>query len=135
MWLLRFSTTVRLLNDGNTNEGRFEVFLDFSWKPVCTTSWSLHSAHIVCRELGFKNAIATKRQNLPANFYQSKYHYELICGATGNETTVMDCDYAKSYYAVCSEYENDVAAVICNDGNSGWGGVGYSDLVWTGCAL
>ncbi len=106
---------VRLIRgDAAENEGRIEVFLDYSWKPLCVASFNLHTADVICKSLDYDYAIASKWQNVPKDFYESKYYIKLNC-ASGNETSVSECEFEKVYFSLCDASERGAAAVICNN--------------------
>ena len=53
----------RLINaEGEIGAGRIEVFHDGQWGTICDEGWTLTSANVVCKELGFKHAIAPSKR-------------------------------------------------------------------------
>ncbi|XP_022111374.1 scavenger receptor cysteine-rich domain superfamily protein-like [Acanthaster planci] len=98
---------VHLVNAISSNEGRVEVFLNGSWRMVCGDGWDIQDATVICRELGFGEALSTiatidrgvKREVLAA--------FNLRCA--GDEKAVIDCRYDAT--SDCSLEE--VAEVRC----------------------
>ena len=55
-----FNNPVRLVVHGNEtaqNEGTVEIFYNGTWGSVCDDYWGLSEARVVCRMLGFSDAI------------------------------------------------------------------------------
>ena len=54
-----FTVPVRLAGvDGVNYAGRVEVFYQRKWNKICRTEWDINDVKVVCRQLGFKSAIA-----------------------------------------------------------------------------
>ncbi|XP_025065923.1 lysyl oxidase homolog 2-like, partial [Alligator sinensis] len=93
------------------NEGRVEVFYNGEWGTVCDDDFSIHSAHVVCRELGYVEAVSwlpgSKHGKGEGKIWLDNVH------CTGRETTlaecnsngwgVTDCKHTEDVGVVCSE--------------------------------
>ena len=54
-----FIVPVRLAGVGGVNyAGRVEVFYQGKWGKICSDSWDIDDAKVVCRQLGFQSAVA-----------------------------------------------------------------------------
>ena len=59
-----YDSPVRLTVNGtqvNEVEGTVEILYNGTWGTVCDDYWSFSDAQVVCRMLGFRNAIAAYR--------------------------------------------------------------------------
>ena len=46
------NSDIRLVNGSNANEGRVEMCVDDHWFTVCSHSWTIYEAALVCKKLG-----------------------------------------------------------------------------------
>ena len=54
-----FTVPVRLAGVDDVNyAGRVEVFYQGKWNKICRTEWDINDVKVVCKQLGFKSAIA-----------------------------------------------------------------------------
>ena len=48
---------VRLVGGKHAYEGRVEVKYDNEWRAICDHGWNMKAADVVCRMLGFPDAL------------------------------------------------------------------------------
>ena len=103
--------TVRLVNGPTKYEGRVEVHRNGEWGTVCDREWDLNDAQVVCKELGFGNAVAAMRNAFYGQGRGSVWLGNLQC--VGTEWTIGNCPHSGRLYC----YHNNDAGVKCLSGN------------------
>ena len=104
-------TTVRLVSPTNSpSSGRVEVQYSGTWGTICTNSWDLQDADVVCRQLGYNGALSAL---VLVEFEERKVPVWLDrMQCEGNETSVSQCSHAGwgEAYSHCWYYH---AGVVC----------------------
>ena len=101
--------TVRLVNGSTSNEGRVEVYYNGEWGTVCDLEWDINDAEVVCRELGFGRANATRRRGFYGQGRGRIWLDAVFC--VGTELTIANCDHIGWHNHYCDHSED--AGVIC----------------------
>eukprot|EP00057_Strongylocentrotus_purpuratus_P011985 XP_011666459.1 PREDICTED: deleted in malignant brain tumors 1 protein-like [Strongylocentrotus purpuratus] len=104
---------VRLVNGSNDAEGRVEVMYDGSWGTICDDWWDLKDAKVVCRMLGFNEALAAP---ISARFGQGPGQSLLTyVRCEGTEDHLADCFHAGVGCSHCSHSRD--AGASCSVGD------------------
>ncbi|KAL5509568.1 hypothetical protein EMCRGX_G004959 [Ephydatia muelleri] len=105
---------IRLVNSAGQsggNQGRVEVQLAGQWGTICDDYWNINNARVVCRQLGFNNAVAAVSFAAFGPGTGPIWMDTVIC--TGNESSIDQCIFPGWGLNDCSHYED--AGVICSN--------------------
>ena len=97
---------VRLVGGQNESRGRIEILYAGVWGTVCNDSFSLSSANVVCRELGYSGALQVESFGPGTG---QIWLDDVQC--TGSETSIEDCPHSEFGVHNCL-HSND-AGVVC----------------------
>ncbi|XP_038045824.1 deleted in malignant brain tumors 1 protein-like isoform X2 [Patiria miniata] len=104
--------TLRLVGGSSESQGRVEVYVNGVWGTVCDDSWDLDEARVVCRQLGYGNAIEAVGSERFGQGSGDILFDDVAC--TGSETNLLDCYW--STVINCGHHEK--AGVICGTSRS-----------------
>ena len=97
---------VRLVGGQNESRGRIEVLYADVWGTVCSDSFTISSANVVCRELGFVGVVQIESFGPGTG---QIWLDEVQCA--GNETSIETCSHNEFGVHNCL-HSND-AGVVC----------------------
>ena len=104
---------IRLV-DGFYNAGRVEVYYNGAWGTVCDDGWDVNDARVVCRQLGFPNAVDAY---LSAHYGQGTGQIWLDdVNCLGNELSLFSCRHGGVASHNCGHGED--ASVQCEGENN-----------------
>ena len=83
------TAAVRLNGSNLSHMGRVEIKLQGFWHAVCSIGWDKHDADVVCRQLGFPEAVVEVGHGQFG--YDSGPMWLTSVGCQGNETSLDQC--------------------------------------------
>ncbi|XP_028407342.1 deleted in malignant brain tumors 1 protein-like [Dendronephthya gigantea] len=90
--------------------GRVEIFYRGHWGTICDNGWDMRDARVVCRQLGYQDAVRTlDRSEVPSGSGQI-WLSKIDC--TGEEQNITSCTHGSWGVHYCSHYED--AGVECS---------------------
>uniref|UniRef100_A0A0F8CM07 HHIP-like protein 1 n=1 Tax=Larimichthys crocea TaxID=215358 RepID=A0A0F8CM07_LARCR len=107
---------VRLVGDeqGRSDHGRVEIYIDGEWGTVCDDLWTIKNAAVVCQQLGFRYALKAAKNS---EFGEGKDLQILLddVQCDGTESSLLNCKHSGVGSHNCVHYED--AGVICGNSN------------------
>ncbi|XP_028408891.1 uncharacterized protein LOC114531487 [Dendronephthya gigantea] len=105
------SKNVRLRgSSGQKGVGRVEVLRNGTWGTVCDTNWDLKDAKVVCRELGYLNAVRALQGGQVSRGSGQIWLNDVAC--TGNEQFLNSCSHHLAFRSNNCDHSRD-AGVEC----------------------
>nr|XP_054762565.1 deleted in malignant brain tumors 1 protein-like [Lytechinus pictus] len=101
---------VRLAGSDDDHQGRVEIYHDSDWYTICDDQWDIKDARVVCRQLGFPDALRALTQ--ATTFGPGLVNILLDnVDCKGDEPNLLECDHNELHIHDC--IHNEDAAVIC----------------------
>ena len=95
--------------------GRVEIYHSGIWGSLCDDDLDLNVGHVICRELGYPEAIAVPCCNA---FGQGDGPFLLSdVKCKGSESSLVDCEHGEWGKTNCAHKWNDDASVVCKPSN------------------
>ena len=102
--------SVRLKAGGNIGSGRVEIQVDNEWGTICHENWSVESANVVCRQLGFGSAKNAFKDSKFGNGHGQVFWSKVNC--TGFEKRIKDCPHETLAWGTCTRLLTGLLRVI-----------------------
>ena len=101
---------LRLADGYWEGEGRVEILHNNTWGTVCDDRWDINDAQVVCRELGFLQALSAPSRAKYGEGSGRIWLDDVEC--VGNESSITECQHSGWGDHNCGHFED--ASVICS---------------------
>ena len=102
------------MNSGTPLTGRVEIFHNGQWGTVCSDSWDINDANIVCKQLGFPQATQAFTGAYHGQGSGPIWLDDVAC--SGSESLLSDCSHPGWGINDCTHSKD--ASVQCSYGSS-----------------
>ena len=110
---------MRLVGGSGPHEGRVEIYHRGDWGTVCSFSWNLQDAAVVCRQLGYGRAVAAL-VTYGGGSGPIWYGYVYCSGSEASLTQcahhglgVHDCDHSEDAGVICASESGYKWCEVC----------------------
>ena len=87
-----------------------EIFYKDNWGTVCDDDWDVNDARVVCRQLGFPDAVSAPHSARFGRGNGQIWLDDVRC--SGNESSIVNCQHRGWGVRNCGHYDD--ASVICS---------------------
>uniref|UniRef100_H3B9K6 Galectin 3 binding protein n=1 Tax=Latimeria chalumnae TaxID=7897 RepID=H3B9K6_LATCH len=111
---------VRLVGGQSSHEGRVEIYYGGQWGTVCDDNWDISDAKVVCRSLGYSDAVTVLLKAAYGAGSGPIMMDEVAC--TGNEASLMfcrsngwrrnDCHHSEDAGVICKPNEDESGSEV-----------------------
>lgn len=103
-----FCFPARLVGGPYPNEGRVEINFMSEWGSICANGFDLSDGDVVCRMVGYTNAVVIKSQQKS----QTAWLKDVSC--QGSENNIENCTHSGFARQTCPN--DKIVEVTCNNG-------------------
>ena len=97
------------MNPYSSHAGRVEVLYSGTWGTICSDSWDLQDANVVCHQLGYDGALRAVRNAAFGQGTGPIWLDDVQC--VGNERSISHCSHFGWGAHNCRHYQD--AGVVC----------------------
>ena len=103
---------MRLADGSNDLEGRVEIYYQGKWGTVCDEGWDINDATVVCRQLGYQEALSIT--TMASSFGAGSGPIQLQdVNCLGNEDNFFTCPRASDLGEISTCLHTMDVGVVC----------------------
>ena len=102
--MLSITVALRIVNGSDSAQGFIEVYDGNAFRPVCSSGFTMESAKIICKNLGYRDVTTFYGQQI-----NTMGTSNINC--VGNDSAITECDRKSWRLANCSL--NEAVYIVC----------------------